>query len=1306
MRHGVNCPLDRPSSLRRSLWRDTCDSGGFSRQEDVSHPPPSPKPRRRLWRWVKRLFITGLLLVTLLAVFHRPLILALVRWAGPKGAATQGLPLTWEVTGSLWQDLEITHLKTGGGEKHWLPSATIGKLAVSYDLPQWRTSGLERVVNGVTLHDLEADVDLRLLPKTTVTFEKKAAPSGKAPPLVWPRFIDLKNLNASVILADGKKLVVRGLSLQIGEGMPGIFECRELRMEPDGLALTQLKAQVQWEPRLIVIKGFTLPKDVVLDELRLDLKAFESGQIITQVLAHLGAAKIASDVTVTDTFGEHLRMQADVKASDLRALELQTLGLPKEVNFNGGSLSLHVEGDPLTPPLLKVQTEFSVANIRAAGAMIDKVELALDVADSQATLKTLRVTRGSNLIETTAEAKLPAKVEDWQKTAWSAVTKASVNDLAQLLVTPPPAKGTITLEAKAEGLGATPTKVTGRINGEALAFEAYRLPKLHTDFALDGKEARVEIPALDLGTGNQVSVKASMTMDEAMPVKAEWKCLLTQPAELFRVTGLKPPEKPVAGRLELSGKADLKVKDLSDGIFDQLLTDVTLNVQEGKFGDSLLPVIALEVHAKDGQAHVKPCSIRFDDINHLELSADVAMKAPYAFETKGGITMPALEKLNTLLKSVGAPEIKTGSLFSVLDAKGELQPWKCEGKASLTATKVHPATLPEPADVTLDATFAGTHADLKSLEAKLGLWKLALKGVVDDKSANLSQLQVWQKDTLLLDGHASAPFDVMQESKTESVPVDLVIKAKDLRVSEVLAAAGVKDIPPGVLNADIAIKGRLETLDGVVKVNLKEVKVPNAPKAFTPATLDLDLTLRGDQAKSLVKLVQPPLQPLTVEAALPFDVDAVVKKPSLLNDTPLKVTVRMAESDLDFLREYAPEMIKGLPAKLKLNADVAGTVANPLINAAVDLDVPEVSWAKADMPSVRDVRMRLRVNDRKLNIEDVSLMMAGGRVKLGGAVDATDTKNPALNLKVEAREALVFRDPTTSMRANADITCVGTLQKARVAGLVEAVRGRVFKEIDLMPVLKLPADVPPVPANTQRSEAKLALPPALKDWTFDLRVKTRDPLLISGNLANGAISADVLLSGTGADPKLTGGANIDRLLLKLPFSLVKITKGAVTMNPQTPFDPKIDIRGESRVGSNDITLYIYGDSTNPKTRFVSSPPMSEPDIVTLLATGTTLNGSASDLASEAASRAALLFVSELYRKTFNKKKVVREEPPKLHMSVNPSGADRSSDSVQAMYELTENWRVTGRFTQAGRMKALLGYVLRFGQAAQAVDDKD
>jgi autotransporter translocation and assembly factor TamB len=1269
----------------------------------VTEEIKSVKPQSHFRHWLKRLFIGSLLLLIGLVVFHRPLILALVRWAGPQGAATQGLSLTWVVNGSLWEDLEITDLKAGGGLAHWLPKATIGKLALSYD----PSAVLEHIVKGVTIHDLEADLDLRHLPASDGPAKEvvKSAATGKAPALVWPGFLDLKNINANVTLADGKKVMIQGLTLQVGAGMPGVFECRSLSVQPDGLRLENLKAQVAWKPRSLVIKGFSLPTDIVLDELLLDLKDFESGTFETNILAHLGAAKVAISGSIADAFGSNLKVKVDTQISDLSSLELQTLGLPEELLFEHGTLNLHLEGDPLTPPLMKVQTQFAAANIRAAGAKIDKVEFDADIADSAAKVHMLRFISGSNLIEFTADAKLPQKIEEWQKTAWSAVMKAKICDLTQLLETPPPASGNILLQAKAKGVGSTSSELSGTLNGDTLSFQEYRLPKLATQFSLNGKEARFEIPGLELGTGNQLAVKATLLIDDAMPVKAEWKFSLSEPTELFKTIGLKAPDKTISGMIDLAGKADFKMKDLSAGHYEGLLADLHLQVQKGQFGESQLPSVSLEVHTQGGKAQVKPCSIRFDDENHLELSADVAMKPPFAFSTQGSISMPTLVKLNALLASFAAPQLKSGSLFSNLNAAGQIQPWQCEGKATVIAAKVHPANLPEPADLKLEAAFAGTRAELKSIEAKLGLWKLAMKGVVDDKSANLSQMRVWQKDILLMEGHASAPLDIMQASKLDSVPVDVVMKAKDLRLNEVLAAVGIKDIPSGIFNADIAIKGRLETLDGVVKINLRDVQVPKGPKAFTPATLDLDATLRGDQMKSLIKWTQPPLQPLTVNVTMPLDVDAVLKKPALINDIALKIAVRMAESDLGFLREYAPDMIQNLPVKLKLNADVTGTVSKPLIQAAVDLDAKEVSWFKADMPSVRDVRVRLRVSDRKLTIEDLSLLMAGGRVKIDGSVDAADTKNPALNLNIKAREALVFRDPTTSLRANADLTCVGSLAAARVAGLVEAVRGRVFKEIDLMPVLKLPADVPPVPENTQRSEAKLILPTALKDWTFDLRVKTRDPLLISGNLANGAISADLLLSGTGVSPQLTGKANMDRLLLKLPFSLVKITKGVVTMKPQTPFDPSLDIRGESRIGNNDITLYVYGRSTNPKTRFVSSPPMSEPDIVTLIATGTTLNGSASDLASEAASRAALLFISELYRKTFNQTKTVREEPPRLHMSVNPSGGDRSSDAVQATYDLSDKWRITGRFTQAGRMKALLGYVLRFGQAAKAVDEK-
>ncbi len=1277
----------------------------------VSQPPPSsspsPPPRRRFWKWCRRLLLAFVLLLVVLAVFHKPILLALVRWGGPKAAATLKLPLSWQVEGSLWNDFKVANVVTGGGEDHWLPQAKIGELSASYDWRLLKNGDFENAVTRVTLHDVEAVADLRKLPpsKTPKPLEADKAKTGQMPPIVWPRTVDIHNVSATVTLADGGRLIIKGLTLQMGEGMPGIFECREFRREPGDLVLENLKADVVWEPRRLTLQNLTLPKQVILEKLVVDIHGLweTDNSAAVDLLAKLGAARFEVQAKAGGLLKPPMQVQAKVQGRDLRSEELQTLGLPKTVFFEKGSLDMQASGDPMSPTQLAVDLTMSLANLRTAGAQVDGVSVAAAVKDGQAKVTSVQITRTENRLDLTAQATLPTDIKDLAKVTWKAQLKGNLPKATDFLDKPPPVLGKLTLNATAEGQGGTPLKAQGELLGETLAFQTYKLPQLRTLFSLDGKQAQVEIPALELGTGNSIALKATMQMQDAMPVEASWLVRITDPATLMSTTGLPAPPKPVAGVVETLGKASFKVQELSAQNFNGLLADMNVTVNEGSYGEGKVQQVDVRARLEKGRAFLEKVNVRLDAQNTVALTGEADIKAPYAFQTKGDIAMAQLTGLNDWLRTFGAPPMESGALTSDLDVTGQLQPWQSQGKVRLDATAVRTAAMPEAANASVETTFEGTRADLQKLEATLGPWRVAAKGTVNDKQADLAELKVWQNKTELLNGVVSAPFDLMKTDVANGQPMKVAITAKDLKVDDILAAAGIKDIPAGTLNADIQVSGRPETAEGRIFFEVKNVKVPTGPKAFQPATLRSETLLGNKRLKTLTTVTQPPLQILTVEGDVPLDLPALLKAPGTLNDTPLKVSVQLPESDLSFLREYAPDMIRSIPGRLKLDARVSGTVGKPIIEGEVDLSVKEVAWSRLDLPSVRNVRALIRAKDRKIAIEEVSAVLAGGRVRLAGNIDVTDVKNPALDLGIEAREALVFRDPTTSVRAHGDITCRGTLQQATVAGVVEVVRGRVFKEIDLLPVLKLPADVPPVPENTSRSEARLTLPPIVKDWTFNVKVVTRDPVLVSGNLANGAISADVLLSGRGAAPQLTGSANVDRLLLKLPFSTVKVTKGVITLRPEHPFDPDLDIRGESRMGSNEITLYIYGDSTNPKTRFTSSPPMSESDIVTMLATGTTLDGSASELASEAASRAAFLFASELYRKTFKKKKVVREEPPKLSLTFNPAGADRTADSVQASYELSDKWRITGRFGQSGRVKALLGYVLRFGQAAQAID---
>ena len=1263
----------------------------------MSVPSDAPKKTRPWWRLIQRLLLAGFALLVLAVVFHAPLLRWAIGYGGPKGAEMAGIKLKWQVDGSVLGDLRLSGVEASGS---LLERATIGELAADYDVWTLAKTGSIDIVKRVALKNVDVSLDLRKLPKDEkVVVKVKQPSSGKPPPLVWPKVIDIQNINAEVILADGSKITVRGLTLRVGEGMPGIFELAEFKMEPGDLRVANVKAQVQWGEHTLTIAGLDLPYGARLKSLAVDLSEWDKDAASIKLDVGMGKAAVVVEALARGIFGGTMQTKTDVRVRDLASAELKALKLPEGVEFGPVSVDLHADGDPLKPMTLALDGKVSIPDVRAAGAMLDSITTTLEVKNGVARVPELKVLRGVNEVVMEMEAQL---AEDVMKSPWKAKMTAKIADVTQLLAKPPPARGLIELTTDATGVGATPTKVVAQVNGANLGFDNYRLPKLGVTVSLDGKEAKVSVPALMLGAGNRVDLNATMTMDDAMPVNAQWQIQIDDPTALMQTVGLPPQEKPVAAKIATSGKAAFKAADVMN-----MNADVDLSVKDGRFGDAPLPLIEMKVNVAKGTATLQPCRIVVDEKNRIELKGKAKLQAPWGFDLNGDIALPVLGSLNPLLAAVKAPAMESGSLAVKLNVSGDASPWRGEGRVEMQATKVKAAGMPEVADVDLKTTFAGTTAQIETLQAVLGPWKLLTKGAVTDKEAHLSELSFWQNERQLMSGHALAPFDVMQTGVADGVPLDVVLNAHELPIHDIAAAAGVKSVPPGLLNVDVKIGGRLDSADVVVKVGLKDLKAPGLPKSFQPATVDLLTTLKADQLGLDVKVVQAPLQPLTLKAAVPVVLTKLMKQPDLAMDMPLQVTLDLPESDLNFVREFAPEMVRAVPAKLKLHASVGGTVKAPLIDSSLDLNAPEIDFVSADMPSVHDLRVKVRTHDRKATLEDFSAMLAGGKVKLGGTLDAANTQDPRFDLKVEAREALVMRNPTSSVRANADIACVGTLKAARVSGTVEAVRGRIFQEVNLLPnvtgMIQQGEKLPPPPPSTSKVDQKLALPPMLKDWTFDLKVKTHDPVVIAGNLMNGAISADIALGGTGAAPRLTGFANVDRLVLKLPFSLLKITKGVVTMNPENPFAPKLDVRGESRVGSNDITLYVYGDASNPKTRFTSTPPLSEADIVTLLGTGMTLGGDNAQMASEAMTRAAFLVIAETYRKIFHKKKTVSAEPPRLHTTFNPSGADRAGDSMQAMYEITPKFRFIGRFSQTGRMKALLGYVLRFGKAARAVD---
>ncbi|HEX9659140.1 MAG TPA: translocation/assembly module TamB domain-containing protein, partial [Rhodothermales bacterium] len=263
-----------------------------------------------------------------------------------------------------------------------------------------------------------------------------------------------------------------------------------------------------------------------------------------------------------------------------------------------------------------------------------------------------------------------------------------------------------------------------------------------------------------------------------------------------------------------------------------------------------------------------------------------------------------------------------------------------------------------------------------------------------------------------------------------------------------------------------------------------------------------------------------------------------------------------------------------------------------------------------------------------------------------------------------------------------------------VGGSVAITNSRFFREIDILPI-ELPGRPAPVPPPPPPG---ITLDGPLANWNFDVAVTTRDPFLIRGNLANGGAVVDLKLVGKGADPVLDGSVRIVDFVASLPFSRLNVTHGFVYFSPDAPFEPNLDIQGESFLRNYRIRVYIYGSVRDAQTIFTSEPPLPQEEIISLLATGTTTAELTGD-SSVVAGRAAALLAQKLWRSVFKRKRDTDEDPDPFmdRFDVDIGGVDprTGEQEVRASFKMTDHFQLIGGLGFRGNARGEARYLIRF-----------
>ncbi len=563
----------------------------------------------------------------------------------------------------------------------------------------------------------------------------------------------------------------------------------------------------------------------------------------------------------------------------------------------------------------------------------------------------------------------------------------------------------------------------------------------------------------------------------------------------------------------------------------------------------------------------------------------------------------------------------------------------------------------------------------------------------------VTKLQIDQGEAKYASGYIALPF--AWENLGSDKPlfasdgkVLINFQTENLDIQKLAKDFGAEAPVTGAATVKLDAQGALDNLTATFDLQLTGLRSEQL-KDFTPAKFGLNARLENNRLVVDGKIEQARIQPVQINASLPLELAKIIEHKKLDESTPVKASVRMPSSSINFVRQFVPALQR-VDGNLALDVNVGGTIAKPSLSGAADMKINSARFTSASLPAVTNFSARLAFAQDRLDFQQFQGELAGGPFTLSGRITFPKLTEPNFDLRLKADAVLVARNDDLTARTDADISITGPLAGATVSGTVAITNSQFFKNIDLIPI-GVPGRPPPAPAPPSDTPDLSFPEPPLRDWKFDVAIKTKDPFLIRGNLAKGGALVDMRLTGTGLKPEINGSVRLQNVEATLPFSRLEIDQGFITFKPEDPFNPILDLRGSSLIRDYTVQVLIYGTANAPEVVFSSQPPLPQEDIITLLATGVTREQLASG-GNVLAGRALILLGKSLYQKVFKKGKSASNTTSALdRLDVEAGGVDprTGQQTATARFRATDQIQLIGEIGVQGDFRGTVKYVVRF-----------
>lgn len=309
--------------------------------------------------------------------------------------------------------------------------------------------------------------------------------------------------------------------------------------------------------------------------------------------------------------------------------------------------------------------------------------------------------------------------------------------------------------------------------------------------------------------------------------------------------------------------------------------------------------------------------------------------------------------------------------------------------------------------------------------------------------------------------------------------------------------------------------------------------------------------------------------------------------------------------------------------------------------------------------AIKEINANLDFSQSKLIISSVQAQLNQSPINGFGFINFISSNNIDVNIQAESSRVDLEFPPQIQTSGLVKVKVSGQwipynlkIDYAIDSGLVtkEFTNGADDKKLNLPPSRYLP------PQQLHQQLPTLLL---------DISARFTKGIVIKNSILEGIANGDLKITGSPETPIITGRVDIEpgsKLFFKdKPFD---IQTAYVIFNPgdkhSVEIAPEIFISATSRVNEYDISLQISGEGKNIAIKPTSQPPLSEPDILSLLALGFTSSAQDQSLTSDTQSKQAGL---EVIAALSNQSKLNKQVQEKLGLNVQIAPSVDSTKNI-------------------------------------------